>query len=159
MRKVSFFHGGMAFLAAVVFAAPATAQYSCSSPTTNEWLTKGDHPSPEAQLSDERVLPVTQRVPEAIAKLESRSAIRLGETEVRHFTEESSARISNHKLRAYLVRAVFPTPHPRFWVKWDGVRLDVFAGGLGCAPFTKHPIIVLLERRPREVYVGASAAL
>jgi hypothetical protein len=159
MRKVSFFHGGMAFLAAVVFAAPATAQYSCSIPTTNEWLTKGDHPSPEAQLSDERVLPVTQRVPEAIAKLESRSAIRLGETEVRHFTEESSARISNHKLRAYLVRAVFPTPHPRFWVKWDGVRLDVFAGGLGCAPFTKHPIIVLLERRPREVYVGASAAL
>ena len=156
MRSTLSIAAGVASLA--LWVAPASAQYECSISTTNEWLTSGNHPSPETQLSDDRVHPVTQRLPQAIAKLERRSAVRLSEADTRDFLG-ASTRTTPRRSRAYLVRAVYPTPYPRFWVKWDGTQLDVFAGGLGCAHFTKHPIIVFLERQPREVYVGASAAL
>ena len=41
----------------------------------------------------------------------------------------------------------------------DDRKLVVFADGLGCAPFTKRPVVVWLDREPAELFVGAHAAL
>ena len=132
---------------------------SCIMPTTNEWLMQGDSSGPVERLHTDRVRPVSEHVPEAIAKLATRSAVPLTNAEVRRFTGKPSATVSRQSLRPFLVRAVYPTPHPTFDLGWDGTRLDVFAGGLGCAPYVKHPIIVFLERKPHRVFVMASAAL
>jgi hypothetical protein len=139
--------------------AAAMVQITCTAQAANEWLRKGDSPGPGTQLSADRIRPVTQRVPQANAKLQRRSVALLTDAEIQKFTGQPSAKASDRRLRAYLVRAVFPTGNPSLDVRWDGRRLDVFARGLGCAPFTKHPIIVFLERPPRQVFVRASAAL
>jgi hypothetical protein len=137
---------------------PATAQFTCALPTSSEWLKQGDSSGPVKQLGEKRVRPVSAHQAGAVAKLVRRSAVLLTEAEVRKFTGEPSS-ISDRALRGYLVRAVYPTANPALDVIWDGTRLDVFASGLGCAAYVKHPIVVFIKRPPRRVYVMASAAL
>ena len=140
-------------------AATVTGQSACTAPTSNEWLRQGNGSGPVKELPASQVRPVARHLEEAIAKLETRSVVLLSDAEARKFSGEENATGSRPKLRPYLVRAVYPTGNPTLHVAWNGHRLDVFAGGLGCAPFAKHPIVVFLERRPREVFVMASAAL
>lgn len=144
-------------LALVCPSFPLAAHPRCSLSTADDWLTKGERAGPVLQLSNERVRAVTQRLSHAIEMLKTRSAVPLGKADVEAFTGEPVG--SGRSLHPYLARAVFPVPGASLDVRWDGFRLDVFAGGLGCAAYAKHPVIVFLERQPRNVIVIASAAL
>ena len=147
------------WLASMPAAATVTGHSTCAAPTSNEWLRQGSSSGPVEELPASQVRPVAQHLDEAIEKLETRSALLLSDAEARRFSGVENGTSSRPKLRPYLVRAVYPTGNPMLSVRWNGQRLDVFAGGLGCAPFAKHPIIVFLESPPREVFVMASAAL
>ena len=140
-------------------AATVPGHSTCTAPPSNEWLRRGNGSGPVEELPASQVRPVTQHLDEAIEKLERRSVLLLSDAEAARFSGKENATGLRHKLRPYLVRAVYPTGNPSLHVTWNGHRLDVFAGGLGCAPFAKHPIVVFLERRPRELFVMASAAL
>lgn len=157
-RTLSLLFGSIGFTASAA-AMSVAAQTSCAQPTTNEWLGQNRGVAPTNQLQAERVRKVSMRLDRAVARLKSRSAVLLTDEEVQAFTGSGRASIESRGLRAYLVRAVFPTRSPSLDVRWDGKRLDVFAGGLGCASFTKHPIVVFLEQKPRQVVVMATAAL
>jgi hypothetical protein len=146
-------------LAVSLTTAPASAQFTCAVPTTNEWLKHGDGSGPSKQLSEGRVRPVTDRIADAVNKLEGPSVVALSDADLKRFIGQVSGAGSSPGFHPYLVRAVYPTGNPSLDVRWNGKRLDVFARGLGCAAFVKHPIVVFLERRPRRVYVMASAAL
>jgi hypothetical protein len=146
--------------AAVVALAPvpAAAQNGRTEPTSSEWLRQAPNPQPPKRLSDDQVSPVAHELPEAIARLERSPAVPLRDSEVQKFLGRP-APDADRKLRAYLVRAVFPSAHSMVHVRRDGSRLDIFADGLGCAPYTKHPIIVFTDRRPRRIYVMAGTVL
>ena len=155
MRAILPLIGGLVVLAA----APAPAQYPCTIPATNEWLSKGDRSESEKKLDGDRIRPVTEHISESITKLLSHSVLSLSVADVKYFTGKPSASDFDSRLRPYLVRAVYPTSDPAFDVRWDGRRLDVVTEGLGCEPYVKHPVVVFLERPPQEVYVMAFSAL
>lgn len=75
--------------------------------------------------------------------------------------EESiaEARALRGKLSPWLVRAVYPTPNAFVGASWFGTTLSVTAGGMGCAPFARHPVVIWLDKMPHRVEVTASAAL
>ena len=147
----------IAAVAAIASAAPAAAQYQCTAPTSNSWLRQAPASTPETRIDDRFVRPVTRALPHAVAMLKKQALIRLSERDVKRFT--GTVIPSDQSLRPYLVRAVFPTATPNLELSWGGSSLHVFAAGLGCAPFTKHPIVVFLDRKPHRVFVMASAAL
>jgi hypothetical protein len=149
----------LAVTAAITVPVPATAQFTCKAPTSNVWLKQGRSSDRAEHLSPDRIRPVSQALPRAIAKLATRSAVPLSIPEFQAFTGSASPTNLGHRLRPYLVRAVFSTTNPQLDVWWDGKTLDVNADGLGCAPFLKHPVVVFLDRQPRQVFVAASAAL
>jgi hypothetical protein len=139
---------------------PAAAQYGCHEPTSNEWLDQGFYRGPGAEVRDDFVQPVTNDLPRAVAMLSSAQFVRLSANDVRRFLGPGFAIPRGRKLEPHLVRAVFPTDRPKLGVSWDNNgNLFVFAGGLGCAPFSKHPIVIFLDREPQRIFVSASAAL
>ena len=140
------------------FSAPVASQDGCMWPTTNSWLRQGSITGDQVEVSHEHVRPVVRNMREAIALLSTRSTVPLTRQQVRQFVGPT-AKIGNLRLRPYLVRAVFPSPNPTVGVSWNGGNLFVFAGGLGCAPYVKHPIVVFLDRSPKQVFVRATAAL
>jgi hypothetical protein len=127
--------------------------------TTDDWLKAGIELGPFQEIPSERVIPVDGNIAEAVKKLRKKPAISLKNSEVARFVGESSVLPNQPNLRPYLVRSVFATTNTVVKVRWYGEQLSVFAGSLGCPYYTKHPIIVFLERRPREVFVGAATAL
>lgn len=139
------------------------AQSSCTEPTTSEWLKQPPRSSePTTVVDTSQVHPVTQELPRAVKMLENHSIVPLEPMDVIQVGGGDVATLrqeQGRQLRPYLVRAVFPTPSPKLDVRWSGSSLQVFAGGLGCAPFAKHPIIVFLHHQPTQVFVMASAAL
>jgi len=109
-------------------------------------------------MAPELVRPVSKDLQRAISLLRKRSAILLSDRDVARFGGALRQK-RDRRLRPYLVRAVFPTSNPMIRVSWDADSLFVFAAGLGCSPYVKHPIVVFLDREPKRVFVSASAAL
>lgn len=141
-------------------AMPAGAQERCDHPTTNEWL-RASPPADWRGITTVEVSPVLEvehEIASAVAKLEDVDAIPLTPDEMRQFTGEPAGDPPSGT-RPYLVRAVYPTSWPTLHVSWYGNELYVFAGGLGCAPFVKRPIIVYLDRPPHTVFTSARSAL
>ncbi|HMN53108.1 MAG TPA: hypothetical protein PKC32_02825 [Sphingopyxis sp.] len=136
-----------------------TGQLECDVPAANEWLLN----PPDAEQSEagpaEPVFPVQKNIAGAIELLDSRSIVRLTAEQLVDFGIETDKAASPTERSAFLVRAVYPTRRPTLNVGWVGNDLHVFAGGLGCAPFTKHPLVVFLDHEPERVFVMASAAL
>jgi hypothetical protein len=136
--------------------AAAEAQFQCNEPTSNEWLNDGQSKGHDVPVQSSQVGQVSSDLMEAVSLLSAESAIRLDDRQVAEFTGRPSSS-KGHK--PFLIRAVFPTGNPLVHVSWEGENLFVFAEGLGCFAYTKHPIIVLLDRPPKRVFVSASAAL
>ena len=138
----------------------ASAQHTCDIPTTNEWLSERSPPTggDVAEVDSALVHPVTNDLALAIATLGVADVVELSSEAVVRFVGRAPEHTSPDT-RPYLVRAVYPTPRPTLALSWNGNELHVFAGGLGCSPFTKHPVVVFLDRRPASVRVMASAAL
>jgi hypothetical protein len=109
----------MCLLAAVLWnalipQAAAAAQYGCNEPTSNEWL--ADPPTnKQVEYDSPNLLAVTNHLETAIAMLDKRSVVALPPDQVRLFTGRS---VSKRGLRAYLVRAVYPTLMPRVGFTW-----------------------------------------
>lgn len=137
----------------------ATSQDECTIPMTNEWLRQDDRPISGARLDPAQVLPVVADLVQATKALTHRSAVLLTSAQTARFAGHRIPTTNPRRLHPYLVRAVYPVDDPVLEVRWDGDRLSVSASGLGCAPFTKRPIIVLLEHEPKRVDVIATAAL
>ena len=131
----------------------------CLQSATNEWLRQSPvmDSSSFSQLDASRVHIVSHDVPAAIALLASEGAVLIGPETVEQFTGRPRAE-TPAGTSAYLVRAVFPTSWPTVGVDLSGDDLHVFAGGLGCAPYRKNPLIVFLDRKPGEIFVMASSA-
>jgi hypothetical protein len=145
-------------VAVVAFCGPVAAQSECKEPTSNEWLRQAPA-GKEQPVAGALVRPVTRKLPRAIALLSKESLVRLRDEEVLAFTGVTGASSAKRGSRPYLVRAVYPTGNPQIQVSWSGYNLHVFAEGLGCAPFIKRPIVVFLRRKPKHVFVMASAVL
>lgn len=140
-------------------ATPHESEFSCNLPTTNEWLKREPVDWTElVRIDPSHIRQISNELPSAIRLLEHDSAVQVSAEQVTMFT---GVPVSNGPAgtTAYLVRAVFPTARPVISVGWYQADLMVVANGLGCAPYEKHPIIVYLDRRPANVFVGASAAL
>lgn len=137
------------------------AQFQCDATTRNEWLASPSNVDEGEKIDPALVRPISSNIKRAIALLGDRSAIPLTHGQLVEFmgTKASETIPPGDQYHAYLVRAVFPTGRPTLNVRWSGNDLHVFAAGLGCAPFTKHPVIVFLTREPARVFVTASAAL
>lgn len=138
----------------------ASAQQTCDIPTTNEWLSVR---SPWiggtfTEIDSALVHPVTNDMALAIAMLDRTDVVELNAEAVIKFVGAAAGQ-SRPDARPYLVRAVYPTSRPSLALGWSGSELHVFARGLGCMPFIKHPVIVFLDRRPERVRVMAAAAL
>jgi hypothetical protein len=143
-------------------AVPAVAQSTCHSRTPDEWLRQGTFKGPGVDVSADVIRPVHKNLSRAILLLRNRDAIVLTKADLKTFgLDRSFWWIQDRRLRPYLVRAVFPSPNPSpmLGADWDGDDLYVFAGGLGCLNYTKHPIVVFLDRKPRRVFVTAMSAL
>jgi len=147
----------LAILALVASSASAAAQWQCKEPTSNEWLKQAPATTKETAIPEALAQPVTNELTEAVARLSSRDFVRLSQADANRFTGQASP--SDGKRQPYLVRAVFPVGSPSLRISWSGDDLHVFAEGLGCAQFVKHPIVVYLERDPKHVFVMATAAL
>jgi hypothetical protein len=134
------------------------AQYRCTAPAHNEWLTRGGGVAIGKRLPEDRVRSVTQQLDPTIELLNSKSSVLLSDAQVRRFTGKDIPTKSGD-WKAFLVRAVFPVANPKLDVLWDGDALEVSAFALGCAQYVKHPVVVFLERAPSQVFVTAGAAL
>ena len=135
----------------------SVGQHICREPTTNAWLRQepvADR-SGFTDVDKSQVLDVSADLEAATALLATAGSVEITPQQARQFSGQSSLPGG----RPYLVRAVFPTPHPVVNVNWRGADLYVFAGGLGCAPYEKHPIVVFLDKQPIQVFVSATAAL
>jgi len=145
----------------LAFPSPApggsAGQYVCNAPTANEWLKQGPAvgTSGFTEVDRARVLAVSADLEAATAMLATVDAIEITPQQAQRFSGQSDLPDGT----PYLARAVFPTPRPMVIVNWYGADLYVFAGGLGCAPYEKHPVVVFLDQRPERVFVSASAAL
>jgi hypothetical protein len=142
-------------------AEPADVQFQCDATTKNDWLAAPSNLDEGEKIDSALVRPISKYIERAIALLDDQSAIALTRDQLIEFTgaQTSEAIPPSDPYRAYLVRAVFPTRRPLLDVRWSGNDLHVFASGLGCAPFAKHPVIVFLTHEPERVFVTASAAL
>jgi hypothetical protein len=147
-------------LAASLAVAPlGDSQFQCKQPAANEWLKQGTYKGPGPQVSSDFIRPVTKDLPGAISLLKKRSAIRLSEKNLGRFVGRDFRWTQDRRLKPYLVRAVFPSGNPMVGADWDGDDLYVFAGGLGCAAYKKHPVVMFLGRKPKRVFVRAMSAL
>ncbi len=135
----------------------ARAQPGCDAPVTSEWLKPPPAGGIGAAVERALVRPVTHDLPRAIAMLATRASVEIAPRDV--VALSGPGELPSGGLRPYLVRAVFPTAHPSLTLRWSGAGLHVAAAGLGCAPFSNHPVIVFLDRQPADVFVTASAAL
>lgn len=151
-----------AMLATWLIAVPASSQpnsseLACLRWSQNDWVRNGHISERAEQLSPEQVHPVIHALPRAVAALKARSAVPLAGTTAEKFTGFPNPEVT-HRLRAFLVRAVFPNSgdDAPFSVRWDRNTLEVVAGGLGCPALTKHPIVVFLDRQPRHVLVAVA---
>ena len=138
--------------------APVTAQPGCAAPVSSAWLRPLPPPDKNVRVEPSRVHPVSRDLRAAVGMLRIQHVLELSQDDVVRFAGVGMPR-QPAGLRPYLVRAVFPTSNPQLEVRWNGIALHVSASGLGCAPFTDHPIIVFLERGPAAVFVMATAAL
>jgi len=136
----------------------AAQQFRCDAPTANEWLALPADRSMSKTVEEADIHRIEGDLEGAIGLLDKSSAVRLTKSQLAGFGVER-ARALGQRRRAYLVRAVYPTANPRLSIGWNGDDLHVFADGLGCAPFVKHPVIVILDREPERIFVAASAAL
>lgn len=134
-------------------------QFRCDAPTANEWLLPSAKRIEGGEIEPSSVYPVEGNLDRAIALLDEESAIPLTQAQLSGFSTKGAGASLKPTHSAYLVRAVYPTTRPQLKVAWMGSDLHVFADGLGCAPFVKHPVIVILDRKPMRVFVNASAAL
>jgi hypothetical protein len=135
----------------------ADAQYHCSAPTHNQWLTRASGVATERHLPEEQVRSVSQELEATIELLASKSSVQLSDAQVLRFTGQKT--IAAGDRHPFLIRAVFPVAKPKLDVFLNGDALEVSASGLGCAPYVMHPIVVFLERAPTQVFVTAAAAL
>jgi len=147
-------------LLALTVVKPAFAHFKCDASTYDDWL----EPTPKAQEGTKvdalLVRPVVSNLSQALSMLQKRNIASLTPDDVKMFLgSKAMPLIPDNRLRPYLVRAVFPTSYPSLEIQLKGDDLYVFAGGLGCVAFSKHPIIVFLDHQPAHVFVRASAAL
>lgn len=133
----------------------------CDLSTAHEWLvspTDGDWRAAGA-LDPRLVMMVSLDVAAEAAELLVKSdAIPISAAQVLRFVGAEPGDMPAN-MRPYLVRAVFPSPNARVTVERLDDDLNVFAGGLGCFPYKKRPVIVYLDRAPDRVFVSAAAAL
>lgn len=148
--------------AAFLLLASAPPQVGCNLPSHTDWIRAGMPKGEGRAVAQSLVHPVIVGLPRAVASLRS--------APVRPLTADQAVTFAGPQLRAklqqagpglkpYLIRAVYPTGYPSFDVRWHGDDLYVHGGGLGCAAFTNRPIIILLRRAPKRLFVAASAAL
>ena len=133
----------------------------CSASMSDSWLVPNP-PGVEALAFTDTSKPVgvNRNLAEAMLRLAEQSFVPLSEGDVRFFLrEEPPPSVKSGGKRPYLVRAVFSIPNPTIGGEWGGQDLFISTFGLGCYPYTKHPVLVYLERVPRRVYVSAMAAL
>lgn len=160
MLRFAFFMG---FLGAIGLPVPSTAEQSeCREPSTDDWLRQPVAPFNWQDLEAIAIRQVrADALVVAVERLSDVSVVALSDDEVERLGEaEMVGRAAIPTgWRPYLIRSVFPVGNPRIDLNWQGEKLVVDAFGLGCAAFTKHPIIVYLDRAPTELFVTASAAL
>ncbi|MNH49034.1 hypothetical protein D3C73_05970 [compost metagenome] len=141
---------------AVCIATPDQCK-ACNLPATNEWLQRPPptHGASFKQVDASLVWEVTNDAQGAVAALTTEAVVEISREQVRHFAGEAAGSAAPNGV-AYLV---FPSRWPSVRVGWSENDLHVFAGGLGCFRYGKHPVIVYLNRRPANVFVSALAAL
>jgi len=147
--------------AALFLLGAAPLQSWCNLPAHASWMRPGTRNEGGRAVPASHIFPVVSGLSRSVESLRHRpirlldaaEAAKLGGTGIR------TAMRGQRRLRPYLVRAVYPTRHPTIAVRWYGDHLSVNSGGLGCFPFTNRPIIVLLNRAPKQLFVDAHAAL
>lgn len=138
-----------------------TSVQRCDLSTADEWLVSPtDRGWRAAEALDPRLVTMVSldAATEAAQLLVKADAIPISVDQVLRFGGAEPGDIPANT-RPYLVRAVFPSPNVRVTVERLGDDLNVFAGGLGCFPYKKRPVIVYLDRAPDRVFVSAAAAL
>jgi hypothetical protein len=146
---------------AALAATPASAQFKCDAPSHSEWMTPGLQWNEKApQIPRGRIVEIEPAmVTEAVRILDSAKAVPLDQAGVSKFLGKGHLPPPEAGLSPFLVRAVYPTASPVLSATLlDGV-LRISAGGLGCSPFLKHPVVIYLERAPVTIEVSADAAL
>lgn len=139
---------------------PPVSSHPCGPTLTSDWFSE---PAPRDWTGIELVpvklvLEVQDTGGTAATLLARVDALLISPAQVQQFTGHPGP-IPAPGTSAYLVRAVYPTQGSKVEVGWHEDDLHVFAGGLGCPRFQKRPVIVYLDRLPRNVFVSAMTAL
>lgn len=120
------------------------------------WLKSGRSVPGTPQLENERIIRVTRNVPRAVHMLASRPSARLTNDQLKLFTG-AGPNSEGPNLHPYLVRSVGASDVA--FVRWDGITLEVTGVAMGeCPDLTNRPIVVLLERLPRQIFVNTVGA-
>jgi hypothetical protein len=145
-------------LAAAQAGVPPTAdEEACNASAIATWMPRGqsiDWDSlPTTQVDDGLVHAVKADQAGATARLATAEASPVTLAEAARFTGVAAAKLkpAGARLTPYLVRSVYPVPDSTVRVTWYGDYLEVFGIGEGCAPFTNTPVVVFLDRPPKQV--------
>lgn len=132
----------------------SNADYSWNKSGPNDW----DHP----QLEPSRFWLVSRNRPRAVAMLAKGSFVRLTNKQVHAFLGgRATVNDPRRDLMPFLVRAesVEATDASEIAVRWDGKTLHLTGTAMGeCPRVLKQPMIVFLERAPRQVFVDTVGA-
>jgi hypothetical protein len=150
----------LALVMAVTTGTAHAQQFRCDESSHDPWMASwvardGAVPVPRSSIVE--IDPATMT--EAVALLQTREAVELQPTQLTHFLKADPARQPPEGLKPYLFRAVYPVSRTFLSASWFGNLLQITSGGLGCAPFLKHPVVVYLDQLPEKVDVQASAGL
>jgi hypothetical protein len=139
-------------------AAPQAAEEpACNASAIASWMPKGQsidwNSLPTTQIDAGLVHPVKADLGDATARLATVEAAALSLADAARFTGVAPAKLKPARaaLTPYLVRSVYPVPESTVRVTWYGDYLEVFGIGEGCAPFTNTPVVVFLDRAPKQV--------
>ena len=147
--------------AALLLLSATPAQGWCNLPTHTPWMRPGNRTQHGRAVPSSSLFPIVADVPRAVRSLHDRPVRLLGTAEAAKLggTKVRTALQKHRRLRPYLIRAVYSTRKPNITVRWQGDHLYVSSDGLGCFAFTNRPVIVLLGKAPKELFVQAHATL
>jgi len=129
----------------------------CNASAIASWMPKGQsidwNSLPTTQIEDNLVHPVKADLGDATARLATAESASVSLADAARFTGVAPAKLKPARaaLTPYLVRSVYPVPEATVRVTWYGDYLEVFGIGEGCAPFTNTPVVVFLDRAPKQV--------
>jgi len=132
---------------------------TCDEPSSTEWIWVGTWTGEVVEIEPTKFSAVGRHLDVAIQRLEDSSAIRISPEEVNNYLFESQVPALSENEFYILVRAVFPGGGPHISVGWLGDDLAVSTASLGCAAYSNHPLVVVVDRMPVQVHVSALSAL